>query len=315
MLTRDAENLRGWLLLFMVASSLVVVVLYLTSKISLEYRSLQQATISLCIMIVTSAICARRGFLKWSLVLETLSIGVALSILGLVASYMATSLNLPLADQLLASADRTLGFDGAAFIHWVDSQPWLAWLLMQAYASFAVQLVLLPPILILLGQAARGFGLVLSYALTCYAASLISIWFPAEATNITYGIDGNQLQSINAQFGFAFLEQFHAVRHQTEFVLSLDNAQGILTFPSVHTATAVVCAVSTLTIPWLRYPVLILNICMAISTLSHGAHYLVDVLAGALLAIAALWLVTRLARVSPPILRRPVRAPALDLPI
>jgi len=308
MLTREAANIRGWLLLIMIASSLVVAALLSQSKISLEYSSLQRAAISLCILIVTALVCARRGFVRWSLVMETLSVGVALSILGLVASYLATSLSMPLADQLLVSADRALAFDGAAFIRWVDSHHWLAWLLMQAYASFALQLVLLPLILILSGRTAQGFGLVLSYALVCYVASFISLWFPAVAANVTFGIDAATLQSINAQFGFAFLEQFHAVREETEFVFSLDRAQGILTFPSVHTATAVICAVSMLTVPWLRYPILLLNVGMAVSTLTHGGHYLVDVLAGAILALAALWLVKRLQQVAPPIIRQPTQS-------
>lgn len=314
MWTRKAANLRGWLLLLIIASSLVVVTLLSQSKISVDKASLQPAGTSLCIMIATAWICARRGFLRWALVMETLSVGVALSVLALISSYLATSQSLPLADLLLLSGDRLLGFDGAAFIRWVDSHPWLAWSLMQAYASFAFQLVLLPPILILTGRVASGFGLVLSYAIICFAASIISIWFPAVAANVTYGIDGTTLNSINAQFGFAFLEQFHAVRDHSQFVFSLERAQGILTFPSVHTATAVICAFSMFTVPWLRYPILVLNIGMAVSTLSHGGHYLVDVIAGAILAVLALWLTRYLAEVTPPILRWKVRTASLNPP-
>lgn len=314
MLTGETANLRGWLWLTMAASSIVVASLLSQSKISLDYESLRPVATSLCVLMVTAWICARRGFHRWSLVMETLSVGVALSVLGLASSYLATSLSLPLADQFLVSSDQKLGFDGAAFIRWVDSHEWLAWFLMQAYASFAFQLVLLPLILILAGQPGRGVGLVLSYAIVCYTASFISIWFPAVAANVTYGIDGTTLQSINAQFGFAFLDQFHAVRNQAEFLLSLDKAQGILTFPSVHTATAVICAVSMLTVPWLRYPILLLNVGMATSTLSHGGHYLVDVLAGAILAVLSIWVAKRLAQISPPLLRQPAQAPTINVP-
>jgi len=312
MFTRETANLRGWLLLVMLASSLAVAALLSQSKIVLDYSSFRPTAMSLGILIVTAIICAKRGFTRWSLVMEILSIGVALSILGLIASYLATSLSLPLADELLASADQALGFDGAAFILWIDTHPWMAWLLMQAYASFACQLVLLPLILVMCGQAARGFGLVLSYALVCFAACLISIWFPAVAANVTYGIDGTMLKAINPQFGFAFLEQFHAVRDEMHFVFSLDKAQGILTFPSVHTATAIICAVSLWTIPWLRYPILVLNTGMVVSTLTHGGHYLVDVIAGAILAVAALWFVRRLAEVSAPIIRQQTEGQPAD---
>jgi len=312
MLTRETANLRGWLLLAILTSSLAVAALLSLSKITLDYGSFRPTATSLFILILTAIICAKRGFTRWSLVMEILSFGVALSVIGLIASYLATSLSLPLADELLVAADKALGFDGAAFILWIDAHPWLAWLLMQSYASFAFQLVLLPLILVLCGEAARAYGLVLSYALVCFAACLISIWFPAVAANVTYGIDGATLQAINPQFGFAFLEQFHAVRDETRFVLSLDNAQGILTFPSVHTATAVICAVSMLTIPWLRYPMVVLNIGMAVSTLTHGGHYLVDVIAGAILAVAALWLARRLAGINAPIMQQQAKVQAID---
>lgn len=312
MLTREAVNLRAWLLITILASIIINAILLSQSKISVDYASLRPAATSLTVLILTGIICARRQFHSWAHVMETLAIGIVLSILGLIASYLATSLGRPLADEILVDADRAVGFDGAAFIRRVDSQPWVAWLLMQAYASFAFQLVLLPIILILARQAARGFGLVLAYAIVCFVASFVSIWFPAVAANITYGIDGTSLRAINAQFGLAFLEQFHAVRDQDHFVLSLNQAQGILTFPSVHTATAVVCAACMLSLRWLRYPILLLNICMITSTLTHGGHYLVDVLAGVVLALAALLLVKRLAVTAPPILHRRMHNLAAD---
>ncbi len=64
------------------------------------------------------------------------------------------------------------------------------------------------------------------------------------------------------------------------FVLDLDQAAGILTFPSVHAGVAALCAWAAWNSPLLRYPVLALNGAMAVSAITHGSHYLMDVIAG-----------------------------------
>jgi hypothetical protein len=69
MLTRETANLRGWLLLVMLTSSLAVSALLSLSKIELDYGSFRPTATSLFILILTAIICARRGFTRWSLVM------------------------------------------------------------------------------------------------------------------------------------------------------------------------------------------------------------------------------------------------------
>ncbi|WP_425277651.1 phosphatase PAP2 family protein [Mesorhizobium amorphae] len=111
-------------------------------------------------------------------------------------------------------------------------------------------------------------------------------WYPALGTYAAYGVGIGDLTNINAKFGFFFLDQFHAVRDQHEFVLKLSQAAGIVTFPSVHAGLAGLCAWAAWDSRVLRYPLLVLNILMATSAVSHANHYMVDVIAG--LGIAAL---------------------------
>ncbi|RYC11967.1 phosphatase PAP2 family protein [Ciceribacter ferrooxidans] len=286
-MTREVVNLRNWLAFVVLACTLVVAGFLVRSKISIDYASFKTVAATVVTLALAGRICARRGSLRLSLMMEALAFTIALSLLVAVGSYLAISQDYPLADDFLRKADEVLGFDGRGLIRYIDGFPLLAWTLMLAYTSFAFQVLLLPVLLIVSGRPQHGLGLVFGFGLVCIGASTVSVWFPAAAAYVTYGIEPSSLNAINAHFGYQFLEEFHAVRERAAFVLSMGKLQGLLTFPSVHTATAVLCIAFTFGTGWLRYPFLLLNALMAFSTLTHGGHYLVDVLAGGLLALAA----------------------------
>lgn len=72
--------------------------------------------------------------------------------------------------------------------------------------------------------------------------------------------------------------------------LRLDDLYGLITFPSFHVAAAVLIAYAARGTP-LAFLALVLNLVMAVSALSEGGHYLVDVLAGAAVAGLAIGVV------------------------
>tara|TARA_R110002020_G_scaffold35195_14_gene106346 strand:+ start:328 stop:1272 length:945 start_codon:yes stop_codon:yes gene_type:complete len=295
-MTRELKVLRAFMLWAVLGSGALIMFLLHHSKISLDYHSLAPVGSSLALLVGTGIVCRMRGFLKSALIMEALAGGIAFSVLVLASTYLAISMNAPLADDWLVAMDLRMGFDGAAFIRLVDGMPLVSSALMLAYTSFSLQLLTLPMLLILFGQPARAFAMVLAYALIGYVSSVVSIWFPALGSHVVYAIEPSSLTSINPHFGYAFLEQFHAVREQSAFLLSLESAEGILTFPSVHAAVALLCAVSAYSIPLLRYPFLALNMLMAIATVTHSNHYLVDVFAGFGVAVASIYGIRILSR-------------------
>ncbi|SOE13470.1 PAP2 superfamily protein [Hoeflea halophila] len=295
-MTRELKILRAFMWWSLLASGTVVMLLFSVSKVLLDVHALMPVASSMSLMILTTVICRLRGFIKSSLILEALSGGVAFSVLVLMSTYLAVSLNSPLADATLMAIDQRVGFDGVALIRFIDTIPLFSWALMHAYASFSLQLIVLPMLLILCGHPERAFALVLAYAAVGFFSSFVSIWFPALGAHVVYAIEPDSLASINPYFGHAFLDQFNAVREQPEFMFSLATAEGILTFPSVHAAVALICGVSAFSLPWLRYPFLALNALMGFSTLTHGGHYLVDVFAGFAVAALALYCVGAVSR-------------------
>lgn len=208
-------------------------------------------------------------------------IGGLLATLPLIfMTYVAIGFAMPIADGRLMALDAALRLDWLAFVEFVDARPRLAYLLAQAYSSFPYQLLLLPAYLSLCGQATRAYAFVFAYIVVNLVASVVSIWYPALGAYEALGVDPSAMQSINAYFGFFFLDQFHSVRDSAHFVLDYGKSAGILTFPSVHAAVAALCAWAAWGSRLLRYPLLALNAGMAVSAISHGSHYFVDVIGG-----------------------------------
>ena len=70
---------------------------------------------------------------------------------------------------------------------------------------------------------------------------------------------------------------------------------GIITFPSFHAAAAILALWAFWGIWWLRPFALITNVSMLLATPVIGGHYFVDILAGILVAVGAIFAAKTLA--------------------
>lgn len=277
---RYSSNARHLAIWFALLSTLAVFLLLPFSKIAFVPAGLSLFVYVIAVCLLGSAYCRMRKMLRLAPGLEAIALGVFMTVPILVSTYLAASLDRPLTDGLLMRADEAFGFDWRTFIAFVDSHPLLAELLARAYSSIGIQLLGLPLILGATGRHRRAYVMIASYGVLCYISSVVFVWFPAVGTYTAYGVLQDQLHSINAHYGFAFLHDFNAVRSQPEFVLSLDHAAGIITFPSVHAAAALLCLWAAWDVKPIRYLFAAWNMLMAISAVSHANHYVVDVVAG-----------------------------------
>ncbi|BCM19200.1 phosphatase PAP2 family protein [Mesorhizobium sp. J8] len=211
---------------------------------------------------------------------ESFLYGVLLVVPIVIAVYLAARLNLPLADDQLKAMDQALGVDWPALLKFIDSRPYLAQPLNLAYESFTQQLIWLPIVLAVFGRPLRSYQMILMYAVIYFLGCVISIWYPALGTYTTFNIHPADLQNIDRTWGYVFLDELKGVRSDPAFIFSLSKAKGIMTFPSLHAASAVLFAWAAWELKWLRYPFLLLNVVMAISAAVVGNHYTVDVIAG-----------------------------------
>jgi PAP2 superfamily len=182
----------------------------------------------------------------------------------------------PLADGLLSRADAALGFDWLAWFMWVQHHPALHWMLSTAYASVPLQVAVLL-VYFAYTDTKRIDEMVLGTIISIGIIVPGMVLLPALGAWSQHGV------GLAQPWRGAIL----ALRSHT--LLTVGATQGIVTFPSFHTASAVLLANMARGRKWFL-PVLVLNAMVIASVMSEGAHYGVDMLSGlavALIAIAA----------------------------
>jgi membrane-associated phospholipid phosphatase len=94
--------------------------------------------------------------------------------------------------------------------------------------------------------------------------------------------------NLNPNAGLWHIEHYHGLRNGSYRLIELGQMQGLVTFPSFHTCFAITLAWCFRDFRWL-FPIAIV-VCGAVlvSMLTEGGHYLVDVLAGIVIAIACI---------------------------
>ena len=281
--------------------------------ISVDYASFRPV-LALCAVIAAFLPYINwRGLHRLRAALETMLSNTLFAIPLLVFSYVTMRAGLPLMDKPLVAADAFLGFDSRGFVLWMDQFGILSLMLGYCYSSFSFQLLLLPVLLGILGLDHRAYGFALAFIILGIASTSLSAFFPSIGAFAQFGIDSHALKNINGIYGYHFLESFNGVRQAPIYHLSLRSASGIITFPSVHAGVAVLCAWAAWGSHWLRWPFLLLNVGMFVSAITHGAHYLVDVIAGGAIGAVAIVLVGRLIfarELAPPVVTARRAAPA-----
>jgi membrane-associated phospholipid phosphatase len=180
----------------------------------------------------------------------------------------------PLADTALARADAFLGFDWHAWFIWVHDHAALHWILARAYASIPLQLLVLI-IYFAFADAERLDELMLGAVITIVLTLPGLIFLPAVGAWTEHGV------GLTEPWKHDILA-LHA--HQ---LLVVANTQGIISFPSFHSACAVLLA-NMARRRRIFLPILLLNVVMIASVMSEGAHYFVDMLSGCFVAVAAI---------------------------
>lgn len=260
-------------------------------------------------MIGGAALIRKRG---WHNVADWLTATAQLGFLAAVLttlSYVLASTNMPLQDSSLISLDQAIGVDWRSLIDDFMRLPSLMVLLNYAYASLSYQLALFLPVVFLTGHGRLGSQFVLAWSIALGAAVVISPFTPALGGYLHFQLDPKDFPEVRIWAAWLFVTPVYALRDGSLNVVELRNLDGIITFPSFHAAVAVLMAWAASGIPLLRYPMIFLNLLMLISTIPIGGHYLIDVMAGSLVAVASI--VAARAWVSLPLPRiglRPIRA-------
>jgi hypothetical protein len=191
-------------------------------------------------------------------------------------SYLVVSTNARLVDASLAAWDRALGFDWPAFAAWLQAHHGLEGPLHLAYASGLPQIVFVVLFLGLTARAAQLDTFLRLFILATLATVVLSGLYPAAGC-FKYFAAGVPAADI------ASLSHFESLRDGRLRDIPLREMQGLISIPSLHTVLAILLVHAmrgTILLPVF----VVLDAAMIVSTPVDGGHYLVDVLAGALLA-------------------------------
>jgi PAP2 superfamily protein len=198
-----------------------------------------------------------------------------------VCDYVLVATALPLVDQQLAAADRLLGFDWPAWSSFVQQHPLLQRILKLTYASAMLQIAIITVYLALSGQPQRTSEFLWTMILSLIIIMPVSVLLPAAGAFAYYDVVG----LVDA----AWVPEFAAVRDGQLHSLDLAQLQGLINFPSFHTALGVLFAYVLRRSAAAFAIASLLNGVMIIAVPSEGGHYVVDVIAGAGVAGLAIW--------------------------
>lgn len=276
----DTDVLRAgsrllWNLIVVV--TVAVVAAYWAAGLSIDYRAIP--VLPLCAI---PAILNRFQRTDNELVYAAESIAqiILISFLGAAFAYAAATLHLPYRDAELIAADHWLGLDLRAYIDFVDARPWLAGLSAYVYCSMMWQ----PVVVFVVLMASRNVARLQVFSIALIISLLVTIaifaMFPALGFYGYANIDPDTFHHLRLFWNFA--GHLEALRSGALRAIPLNDIRGIVSFPSYHTAAAVLAVWAVWPARTIRWPMLVLNALMAASAPIEGAHYFVDIIGGAL---------------------------------
>jgi membrane-associated phospholipid phosphatase len=215
---------------------------------------------------------------------------IAFAAVGAPLSYLAAAIGgaLPLTDPVFDAIDRAMGFDWMAMLGWMNEASAIFNTLRLIYGSLLPQMALAVLCLAFTGRLLWLRVYTLAFLIAALVTIGISAVLPAAGAWLHYELtpaDARVVPVVSTVWPV-----FTGLRDGSVRALVALGAEGVITFPSLHAALAVIMIAALWPIRILRWVVLALNLTMLVATPIDGAHYLIDVIAG--IAIAALSLVT-----------------------
>lgn len=221
---------------------------------------------------------------------ETLTLFFALSILAAFSSASLAIGSGPFVDASLVAIDRALFpfLDWQALVLWLSGHPDAHFALSVVYDSMNWQPFAFILVAALFGKAEDQERFIGAWAIGLALCILPFHWFPALSPYNYFAITPEEMPGATVAMPWHFLPIMEGLRDGSIQRLSVDTVSGMVTIPSFHAAAATILAGSFWRFRLLRWPMLGLNIGMALAAVPIGSHYIVDILAGIACGVLAL---------------------------
>jgi len=251
---------------------------------------------ALCLAIrCTPAVGCGKGWRIARDLAEYVGLFGASAMVGAVASYPDAACTTGMADPLLVHADQMLHFNWVALYLLTSHHPALQLLGTVAYQSiYAIPAALLVQFA-WSGKRAEAHRFLVAFWLAATMTLLLFRWLPAAGplAELWKGPAPYMPQSALYQAHLIPLLQGHRLH-----IVDLDALHGLVSAPSFHAASGVLFILFARKMRRLRVPLIGLSLLMLAATPIEGTHYLIDIIAGGLVALLA-YLATGLPQVRP----------------
>lgn len=231
------------------------------------------------------------------IVCMVISIGqlVVVMVMGLMLTYVASTVPLPYRDFELHAIDRWLGFERNAYLEFLARNDRLRAILIFSYDTLLPQGLLVLFVLAAVRKVDRLQRYVMAFAIAVTATAAIAIFVPAANAAIYLDKMPTDVSALPGG-GHSYFPTLEGLRAGTIRSVSFDAMDGLISFPSFHTANAILIVWTLWPVVLLRFMLVPLNALLIASTPLCGAHYVTDVVGGAAVAFAAILVTSRLGR-------------------
>lgn len=232
---------------------------------------------------ISAMLLRRYGYQRLPEGMEAVGIIYGQGFVALFLIFTLAALSGPFSDDALSRIDRLLGFDWRTFAALIAGRQRIQWLIGTAYNSFAWQPLVILTFLFAKHLRQRAWTFVLAGTLAAFATALIFPFAPAEGTFVHFHVKAALFPHIDPPWQFAPV--LRQIKGGERYITS-DFVTGLVSFPSYHAAAAATFVWAMWPFRRARWCFLALNVCMCISAMIIGAHYLIDILAGLVLGMA-----------------------------
>lgn len=288
-----AANRLIWFVLIITIGFLMAVINFLELKLTVPYTPVFLYLFATCALIsfVYRFVVHEKALFLFG---ETIAQTICSSFCIMMTLLLGARLDLPMIDDGLLAIDRFLGFDWRGHAQWLMQQPrWFNDFLRFCYQSYGMQAVILIPILFIRNHSDYAQRFVMAFYITGMMTAVIATFLPAEAMFAHFNIQPEEYPGLEAAAARLHLPELTAMRsHATDELLY--PGMGIVTFPSFHTVMAVLLIYVSIPFRLVRWIAIPINIGMVVSTPYHGGHYLIDVIAGLVIAFIGIYLAERI---------------------
>jgi membrane-associated phospholipid phosphatase len=208
--------------------------------------------------------------------------------LGMLLAYPLAASAFPLRDADLNAVDLWLGLDWRAFLQIFNAHPLVGLVGKVAYWSMGVQALFVIVALVASSNFLRLHQYIIAVAIGLVTTVVIFTFMPATGTYSYLHIAPEDYANVSPTVTFGPFRHLQAIRSGNSFLVTADDLEGLVAFPSFHTVCSLLYTWALFPLRNLRWPVASLNALVIAAAPIEGAHYFIDLIGGGVVAFAAI---------------------------